>query len=621
MPSELSRYRGIPGGYATVMALTLVVQLVLVSISFPLGELFTATPLLHIDAAHHWYEIHLAVELAQQGKLVGYDPFFAAGYMGGVPFNTSARLPALIAALFGPMVSPALAFKLFSFGCAVAGPAAIPAAARALGLRPGVGAVAGLLALLLWWASPVHWYHTAGIVAWPFVVFGAAWFAATAAEFVCGKGGVGTFLMLALCGAVLFLVHPLFPLAAGLALLPLLFALRRDLIPRRLPALVVALPLLCIALNLPWILATVQHPGMADGMQPYQQVVDINMVWRDMLGLPSAGRGSKLYFVLVFLAIWGAFASPKGREKYLAVALLVGGIGTVVFAAIGSAIPALAVVQTNRFSFQGYVLLLIPAALGALQIGRAAVGAGVTRYMAVPSAAFGLLALVFFVNEVRLELTPGRTAYYGDAPPEVRGIGPLSNWALDQLRTQTDPGARVMFEQSNARVHDGAHMAGYLAVQSSREFIGGAYPHMHFANFWDNWMFGRTADGLPAERFREYLALYNVGWMLVFSDRVKRTMAGMPEISLVAQQGPLALYRVNLPHSFFIQGAGEVTGRATNRLDLANLEGDTIVLKYHFVPGMVTEPPTQVDGIQMLDDPQPFIRIRRPPRSLRLTGP
>ena len=107
MPSELSRHRGIPGGFATVIALTLVVQLVLMSISFPLGELFTATPLLHIDAAHHWYEIHLAAELAQQGKLVGYDPLFAAGYMGGIPFNTSARLPALIAALFGPMVSPA----------------------------------------------------------------------------------------------------------------------------------------------------------------------------------------------------------------------------------------------------------------------------------------------------------------------------------------------------------------------------------------------------------------------------------------------------------------------------------------------------------------------------------
>ena len=76
-----------------------------------------------------------------------------------------------------------------------------------------------------------------------------------------------------------------------------------------------------------------------------------------------------------------------------------------------------------------------------------------------------------------------------------------------------------------------------------------------------------------------------------------------------------------MPRTFFLQGSGQVAARAINRLDLANLEGETVVLKYHFVPGMRAEPPTRIDGVRMLDDPQPFIRITRPPRSLRLSGP
>ncbi len=175
------------GSYAKIIVLTLLVQILLVSISFPIGELLTAAPLYQIDAPHHWYQISVAVDLAQQGHLIGYDPFFAAGYVGGIPFNTSARAPAAIAVLLSPCVSPALAFKLFSFGCAIFSPAAIPFAARSLGMSGRVGSVAALFALILWWVSPIRWYHTAGIVAWPFVTFCASWFAASALAYVTGR--------------------------------------------------------------------------------------------------------------------------------------------------------------------------------------------------------------------------------------------------------------------------------------------------------------------------------------------------------------------------------------------------------------------------------------------------
>lgn len=609
-------------GHGIVLLAALLLQAVLVGIGFPVTELFSATPLLHVDAAHHWYQITLAADLAGQSRLSGYDPTFAAGYLGGIPYNTSARLPAALAAALSPWISAAVAFKLFSVGCALLGPLAVPAAARALGLPPRVAAVSALLAIILWWASPVHWYHTAGVVAWPFAVFAALWFAASVVAFARGDGGAARFVLLLAAGAGLFLTHPLFPIAAAIAIIPMLAVSLRTLQVGRLWAWLVVLPLGCVAANLPWILATVRNPGMADGMQPYQQAVDIHMVWQDMLGLPSAGRGSRWYGVLVFLAAWGVAASWLPDRRKLCIALALAAVATLVFAAVGSASAPLAVIQTNRFGIQAYVMLLIPAAVGLLHMARQAVrGRGVVRIAAVPSLAIALLATAFFANEVRRELTPGRQAYYGSEPPEVRAVGPASQWALQQLRTHTDAGARVMFELSHARVHDGAHMAGYLARESGREFIGGAYPYTHFANFWDNWAFGQPLDGMPVEKFREYLGLYNVGWLLVHSPGARAYIAQLPELSLLAQAHGLALYRVDAPHSYFVEGSGNVVGRSANRLELANLSGETVILKYHYVPGMRSEPAARVDGVVLPGDPQPFVRIRRPAAAVVLSMP
>ena len=80
----------------TVGAL-LILQALLISITFPISEMTTTTPLFHNDGAFHWYEMKVAVNLARQGKLIGYDPFFNAGYIGGVGSNQSAKFAAAMA--------------------------------------------------------------------------------------------------------------------------------------------------------------------------------------------------------------------------------------------------------------------------------------------------------------------------------------------------------------------------------------------------------------------------------------------------------------------------------------------------------------------------------------------
>jgi hypothetical protein len=54
---------------------------------------------------------------------------------------------------------------------------------------------------------------------------------------------------------------------------------------------------------------------------------------------------------------------------------------------------------------------------------------------------------------------------------------------------------------------------------------------------------------------------------------------------------------------------------------LGDISGDQIILKYHYVPGMTAEPPVRIEGMKILDDPKPFLRIADPPARLRLFLP
>src|ERR1700675_3020091 len=74
--------------FLTIAAIV-VLQFLLVSITFPMSELLSDKPLFHIDAAYHWYQIKVAEDVFQTGSIVGYDPMFNAGYPAGVTSNVS----------------------------------------------------------------------------------------------------------------------------------------------------------------------------------------------------------------------------------------------------------------------------------------------------------------------------------------------------------------------------------------------------------------------------------------------------------------------------------------------------------------------------------------------------
>jgi hypothetical protein len=179
----------------------------------------------------------------------------------------------------------------------------------------------------------------------------------------------------------------------------------------------------------------------------------------------------------------------------------------------------------------------------------------------------------------------------------------------------------VFFETSLGRVHDQGHMAGYYAYTSQREFIGGPYPRMHFASAWDGSMFRHPTADMTVEQMAAYLELYNIGAIIVHTDAAKKFFDNMPGVRFDAEYGSLRAYLVEGPHSYVMTGTGRIAERDHNRLVITDINGPELVLKYHYVAGLKTDPPTKIEGTRVPDDPTPFVRIANPPSRLRIYLP
>ena len=604
----------------------LLLQFGLVSISFPITELFTANPLFHIDMPFHWYQMKTAVNLAQMGNVVGYDPFFGAGYIGGVTYSLSTRLPAALAVIFNGWADEIKIYKISSFVFAVVAPASIPLALRLLKLNLTEVLVGSALGIMLWWTSIFRWFYTAGMTA--FVLGSYLTILYLAIMFLCWSRSDrwSWRVILALLGALGMFIHPLFPLPIAIASLIYLVIQRRVLSAGKSLVVLVWIPLVILAFNLIWLVPFYYYNNRAPELSvaQFQKIVDVNLIWQELMGLwKGDAHGSKLYAPLLVGALWGCWGARSGEQRRLAHVLSASGVILILFAAVGASIPPLRNLEPNRFFPVGYLFLTVAAAAGIPAMVRSGVrvGGGWTRLGALCCLGLTFPALLWAANEVRREVSYADVGHYGAPPPEVKGLGDYSRWLLGWSRQRTTANARILFETSLARIHDGGHMAGYYAYETGREFIGGPYPFMNFAGFVDGRLFGKLITEISPQEFLKYADLYNIGWIVVHSEASKRYLKNVPGVVPLEGYKQLQAYKIERRPSYFITGTGEVLERGHNKLVLSELSGDRVILKYHYFSGLVSAPAAQIAPVKMDGDPGPFIMILNPPKRLRLFIP
>ena len=113
--------------------------------------------------------------------------------------------------------------------------------------------------------------------------------------------------------------------------------------------------------------------------------------------------------------------------------------------------------------------------------------------------------------------------------------------------------------------------------------------------------------------------LYNIGWVMAHSEISKKYLESFEEISFLDSYKELSFYKVHRRHTYFVKGSGRVDTKTANRIVLTDLSGPEVVLKYHYIPGLVSSPETDIKPVYISDDPLPFIQLNNPLEDITLS--
>jgi len=225
--------------------------------------------------------------------------------------------------------------------------------------------------------------------------------------------------------------------------------------------------------------------------------------------------------------------------------------------------------------------------------------------------------VTFLFNLVQTEST-GRLQLRSRLIPELSAI-------VDWIKRETPADARVLFEESGDEsgfVYDRTYLSSFLPHLTGRQLIGGPInlynDRHHFAEFHSGKMFKKDPQSLSDQEIRNYLRLYNIGAVVAFDPASLQRLQSIPGLVTIDQRiGPVHLMKVNQPLTWFIEGEGKVKV-GFNRLELSNLKGNEIILKYHWIEGLAAIPPTKIEPVKMADDPIPFIKLINPSPAVSL---
>jgi hypothetical protein len=609
--------------FIQIAAATLLLQFVLISICFPITQLLTQTPMFRIDGGFHWYQIKTALNLAKTTNIVGYDPYFNAGYPGGATYNWSARGAAVMAVLLQPWFTEIVSYKIYAFASALIAPLCVTIALFSLGADSRGMLIGTVLGLFLWWTSVFRWFDTAGMVSFVAGSYLSLIYLVAVIRYLRGGRSLPYIVGLSVAGAIGLFYHPYFPVPVAFAMMGYLVFFWHEFPWRKVPGLVVV-SMVSVSANFFWLRPLSNYKILREPREYFQSINDINIVWQELLGRwQGHAQGSKSYFLLGLLCLWGWFAIKDQYERKMARAFALSGAALIVFAAVGASVQTIATrMQPNRFAPVGYLLLIVPATCGLLAMIDAVktisfVPSLAARVSLVPVVLLGL----YLCNEVRTQISSADIPHYGATPPEIKNVGDYSDWVLDWLKNNTTTDGRVLFETSKARIYDGAHMAGYYAYTSDRDFIGGPYVVTSFTGFWDGFLFDKPIDKISHDHFERYMDVYNVGWVIVFSDKSKAYLNSHPSAIPVGEFKQLRAYKLQRNLTYFMEGDGHISAREHNKVVFSDLSGPAVLLKFHLVPGLKTEPATTLIPVQLADDPTPFVKIVDPPKKIRLYFP
>ena len=581
-------------------------------------------PPLWADHGLHYHQAAVTrTFLATTGTTAGYDPSFMAGYPASIVSDLSSSLPDLVAWAFGAS-RPEVAYKLYAFGCTALLPWIVAATAMACRLSPRGVAAAVLFYVLYFWCDAPAGTVGVGMVSYTVSVPLGLLATAAIAAYVA-RGGFGRWLLAAAAAAAVLLVHVTSPMLVGPAGLaayavaivrgrregqrPLGHAAPRALGDRRRLALAANVFVGgCRACA-----AGLDEGGLHAGVRqhragPRPARGDLLGGRADRGGPPRGGDRRAPDLVAAATRRGGGGRGDHGAR--LRVGLPRQGFSRVL------ADP----LQPGRHTAALYTSACLAAGVfldEALERLRAGGPGRLDRWVLLTLVVMTIRFFGPYFRYSARELLAGE----GPRPFLSTRATPRLLWIVNRVRKHVRPGERLLYEEAGREIYgqpdpfQGRHYSPVLPLAAGVEVLGGPYLHAtvttNFTQFGEGRLFGE-ADW-DRDYFVRYARLYRPAAILCWSPHARAFCRANPDlVRIVEDDGGLMLGRVLGFEGATIRGKAEVTA-TPNRIEVRDaVAGDDglVVLRYHAVPLLRSDPPVDWEPVYLEDDPVPFIAFR-----------
>lgn len=600
-----------------ILAVVFGAHLVATFFFFPPEDIFNGRPVLTLDHSLHFYQAERAKEIFwSTGRLHTYDPYFMAGHPGGTIFDIDSKGVELWCALLR-FIDTAVAYKLFIVLGHLLLVFTAYAGCRRMRFRFGESVYAVLLLLTFWhWGRPyAGHFRFAGMFSYLLVCHLSLYLAGLMRSFFDEERVNRLYLL----GPLACLIHPTTAILLPAPSAALFFAARGRVPPgserrawcRRVAARCGLFILIVLAVNAVWLVPLFRYLDIKTASETFFQIGGMGALAREL-----ARPGNLPALALLAFAAAGAVILARGRRLADAAAPAAGAVFLLLVSAFGIHIPVFNQMEPGRFLVPAFIFSAPLAGAGAAaalealgKASRSAVGASAAR-------SGGLVLLV--IASPALSLVSSRAFYRHTLStthsPETRGL-------VEELSRRIDRSGRLMIEDGPAWAYGNVFLPALLPLQTRVEQIGGPYPFTFirhsFATFRTCEAFGTPLADLAPERLREYLALYNVHWILTATP----DCAARIESAGLAQSwssGAFTLWETaaGVPGgaASFASEPGVDVRSSYGRLDVTIEEGDAppparVLLKYHWDRGLRVDPPARISPVARLGDPVPFILL------------
>jgi hypothetical protein len=604
----------------------------LASLFVPWSGLFNDQPIIEQDWGLHFHHLKSIEAFWRQDRaLWGYNPFFVAGYPSNTIQDLSIKFFEFAALGLAPLgLAPIQGFKLLAFLAMAGVPWLIYFAACNLffdleNIKNRAALTAALLGTAYWWNSlprEMFFYGMVGYAAAAYAsVLGVSLLYRIAKTASLWRATHVGWLVLAL------IILPLHVQSVVIFLPPMVALLftQGQVYRRNLWIWIVGAGALSTLTNLPWLAIAFNHrsddaSAAIVAQLPLFASVDPFTFIKDYLG-PSGywsfrpsfwGKGFRL--MLLVLGSWGVGKLLRGENRAVGVVIASAAITLFLIAYFGALIPLVKSWQPLRFKVPLDLFLTLGAAY---VLAQGMNGRSLTHrsYWLPVIAVVGFLS--FLLNLFATE-TRGKMLLRTQVRPELSAI-------VEWIKQETPAEGRVLFEESGDEtgfVYDGMYLSAFVPHWTGRELIGGPInlynDRHHFAEFHSGKLLKQDIQTLSDETIRNYFRLYNIGAVVAFHPLSIERLRSVPGLITTDRRiGPVHLMKVNQPLTWFVKGDGKVKA-GLNRISLSAVQGDEIVLKYHWVQGLRGRPDLKIVPIPIGDDPIPFIRVIDPPAEFEL---